>query len=78
VALMLGIDLEWVMSQMSSAAPLRRVGRPEEVASICSFLASEDSSLMTGGILLADGGAAIVDVAGVPMKGVRESLMGNK
>ncbi|WP_130835877.1 SDR family NAD(P)-dependent oxidoreductase [[Erwinia] mediterraneensis] len=36
--------------------PMQRMGRPEEVASVVLFLASEASSLMTGSIVLADGG----------------------
>jgi NAD(P)-dependent dehydrogenase (short-subunit alcohol dehydrogenase family) len=39
-----------------SATPMRRIGRPEEVASIVRFLASDDSSLMTGSIVVADAG----------------------
>jgi meso-butanediol dehydrogenase / (S,S)-butanediol dehydrogenase / diacetyl reductase len=77
LAQMLGKDLDWLLSQMASCTPLRRVGRPEEVAAICSFLASEDSSLMTGGVLLADGGAAVVDVAGAAMKDIFANLPAN-
>lgn len=36
--------------------PMKRVGRPEEIASVVLFLASDASSLMTGSIVLADGG----------------------
>lgn len=38
--------------------PMQRMGRPEEVASVALFLASDASSLMTGSIVLADGGYA--------------------
>jgi hypothetical protein len=37
------------------------------MAGICSYLASDDSTFMTGAILLLDGGAAIVDVAGAAL-----------
>jgi len=37
--------------------PLKRVGRPEEVASLVVFLASECSSYMTGACVAVDGGA---------------------
>jgi Dehydrogenases with different specificities (related to short-chain alcohol dehydrogenases) len=36
--------------------PMQRLGSPEEVASVALFLASDASSLMTGSIVLADGG----------------------
>jgi len=36
--------------------PIGRLGTPEEVASVALFLASDASSLMTGSIVLADGG----------------------
>ena len=36
--------------------PMARLGEPEEVASVVLFLASDASSLMTGTIVLADGG----------------------
>ena len=36
--------------------PMARVGQPEEIASVVLFLASDAASLMTGSIVLADGG----------------------
>ena len=36
--------------------PMHRVGQPEEIASVVLFLASEAASLLTGSIVLADGG----------------------
>ncbi|WP_135213126.1 SDR family NAD(P)-dependent oxidoreductase [Vitreimonas flagellata] len=36
--------------------PMGRLGEPEEVASVILFLASDAASLMTGSIVLADGG----------------------
>jgi NAD(P)-dependent dehydrogenase (short-subunit alcohol dehydrogenase family) len=36
--------------------PMKRVGQPEEIGSIALFLASDASSLMTGSIVVADGG----------------------
>jgi NAD(P)-dependent dehydrogenase (short-subunit alcohol dehydrogenase family) len=36
--------------------PMGRLGKPDEIASVVHFLASDASSLMTGSIVLADGG----------------------
>ncbi len=36
---------------------LRRTGKPEEVANVAVFLASDASNFMTGAILSVDGGA---------------------
>jgi NAD(P)-dependent dehydrogenase (short-subunit alcohol dehydrogenase family) len=36
--------------------PIGRVGRPDEIASVVHFLASDAASLLTGSIILADGG----------------------
>jgi NAD(P)-dependent dehydrogenase (short-subunit alcohol dehydrogenase family) len=39
-----------------SMTPMARVGQPDEIASVVHFLASDAASLMTGSIVLADGG----------------------
>lgn len=39
--------------------PMRRLGKPEEVAAVVLFLASEDSSYMTGQTLAVDGGLSV-------------------
>lgn len=67
VAEAMGTDVEGVYSKMASNVPLRRIALASEVSGICVYLASEDSSYMTGAVLLLDGGAAIVDVAGAAL-----------
>jgi meso-butanediol dehydrogenase / (S,S)-butanediol dehydrogenase / diacetyl reductase len=67
VSEMLGRDPEWVFEKFTSFSPLRRIGRPEEIAAICSFLASDDSSLLTGAVIVADGGTSLIDANGAAM-----------
>lgn len=43
--------------------PLRRPATPEEIAACCLFLGSDESSIVTGTVLVADGGGLAVDVA---------------
>ena len=50
-----------------SRTPMGRCGEPEEVASIAAFLASDDSSYMTGQTLYVDGGRMALNYT-VPVK----------
>ena len=42
--------------QLATRVPLGRLGRPEEIAAAVAFLASEQSSFITGSSLYVDGG----------------------
>lgn len=46
--------------QLISMVPLARLGRPEEIATVALFLASADSSYVTGAEILVDGGAGSI------------------
>ena len=51
----------WAMLEgFAAQIPLGRVAQPEETAAVALFLASDDSSFMTGSEVFADGGAAQV------------------
>jgi NAD(P)-dependent dehydrogenase (short-subunit alcohol dehydrogenase family) len=48
-----------IREQVAKKLPLQRIGKPEEVAELVSFLCSEASSFMTGALIKVDGGYTI-------------------
>lgn len=50
------LELQPVMRQLMDQTPLARAGRPEEVAAVATFLASDAASYITGTDVLVDGG----------------------
>ncbi|HEY1420788.1 MAG TPA: 3-oxoacyl-ACP reductase FabG [Candidatus Dormibacteraeota bacterium] len=52
----IGVDYEAFKTGAASQTPLRRVGRPEDIASVIAFLCSEDSSFVSGQTIYVRGG----------------------
>jgi len=51
-------EINQIKANLVAAVPMGRMGSPDEIAKVVSFLASDDSSYITGIELCADGGMA--------------------
>ena len=74
---MLNMDNDTFFPLISSETPLRRFAKASEIAGLCTYLASDDASFMTGASIPIDGGANVVDVVGASIVGAlrRANLM---
>src|SRR5690606_37907428 len=56
-----GIEEGWPegVARWQNAAPLKRLGRPEDIADACLFLASDAARWITGADLVVDGGVMV-------------------
>jgi 3-oxoacyl-[acyl-carrier protein] reductase len=55
----LGTIPDKVIAEMQQRVPLRRLGRPEEIASVYAFLASDDASYVNGAVIEVSGGMSV-------------------
>ena len=46
--------------ELLSQVPLKRMGRPDDIAALVSFLASDDAAYITGQVIAVDGGMTMV------------------
>jgi 3-oxoacyl-[acyl-carrier protein] reductase len=53
---MLNIFSEDTLKSLESEIPLKRLGTPEDIAKVVAFLASDEASYITGGVLNVNGG----------------------
>lgn len=53
------LDEDLINRRLISQHPIRRLGKPEDIASAVAFIASEDASFITGTDLIVDGGFTI-------------------
>ena len=52
-------DPEGVTEMLESTVPMKRFGKPEEIADAAAFLCSDRSSFITGSVLVIDGGQTV-------------------
>jgi NAD(P)-dependent dehydrogenase (short-subunit alcohol dehydrogenase family) len=55
-----------VLATTLTRTPMRRLGEPEEIASVACFLASDDASYMTGQTVFVDGGRTALGIVMPP------------
>ena len=52
-------ELRMTREQVCQFTPKGRIGKPEDIANACRFLASDEADFITGQVLIVDGGYSI-------------------
>lgn len=68
VATARGITREEAYGLATASVPLRRPARSDEIAACCLFLASDESSIVSGATLVADGGGHAVEITSLAFR----------
>jgi len=55
----MGVDFEEFTAAVAKETPVRRVGVPEDISNVASFLASDEASFVSGQILYVAGGPSV-------------------
>lgn len=61
VAKDMGTDLDTLMAKAFREIPSREPAHPEKIAGLCTFLASDEASYITGAVIPVDGGLSAMD-----------------
>jgi NAD(P)-dependent dehydrogenase (short-subunit alcohol dehydrogenase family) len=51
-----GVDIEEIKARYAAETPLKRIGRPEDIAATVAFLAREEASALAGQVVQPNGG----------------------
>jgi NAD(P)-dependent dehydrogenase (short-subunit alcohol dehydrogenase family) len=68
-----GLAIDEMERRANAATPLRRSAQPSELAAVCLFLACDESSFMTGSVVVADGGISATNVGVIPFLDVYQA-----
>lgn len=54
-----GAEIQAFLDQMAARHPMRRIGQPEDIASVVAFLVSDEANWITGATFVVDGGLTV-------------------